>query len=97
MAGKTVAELFPSELAESYYADDLGVLAGQSMFNHEEFSPDAAGNPRWYLTAKVPLRDGDGAIIGLVGISRDITERKRAVESLAAPDSPSWVPTWVWP
>ncbi|MGH8631088.1 MAG: PAS domain S-box protein, partial [Burkholderiales bacterium] len=81
LVGKSVFDLYPRELAQSYHADDLRALAGQSMLNREEPSVDAAGNQRWYLTTKVPLRDRDGKISGLVGISRDITERKQAEEA----------------
>jgi PAS domain S-box-containing protein len=83
MVGKTVFDFHPRELAERYHADDLQVLAGQPVYNREEPCVDNAGQERWYLTVKVPLRDPGGAIIGLVGISRDITERKRAEEALA--------------
>ncbi len=43
---------------------------------------DQLGNSRWHLTTKLPLRDGDGNIVGLVGISRDITEQRLAGERL---------------
>ena len=91
IAGKTVFDLYPRELADLYHADDLSVLAGQPMYNHEEPCVNAAGQQRWYLTVKVPLVDRTGAITGLVGISKDITEsklreqeRKRAEEELRA-------------
>ena len=38
---------------------------------------DAEGIRRWYQTTKIPLRDTDNKVSGLVGVSRDITERKR--------------------
>src|SRR4051812_16391712 len=78
LIGKTVFDLYPRDLAERYHADDLQVLSGEAVFNREEPSRDAAGTPRWYLTIKVPLRDATGRVTGLVGMSRDITERKRA-------------------
>ena len=77
-AGKTVFDLYPRELAEMYHADDLRTLHGESILNREEPSLDAEGNSRWYLTIKVPLRNPAGEIIGLVGMSRDITDRKNA-------------------
>ena len=39
---------------------------------------------RWYSTTKVPIHDASGKIIGIAGISRDITERKLATEALRA-------------
>src|SRR5439155_21031181 len=41
---------------------------------------DPTGRRRWLLTTKVPYHDGGGAVVGLVGISHDITERKQAEE-----------------
>jgi PAS domain S-box-containing protein len=80
LAGKTVFDLYPRELAERYYADDMRALRGEAILNREEQSIDAEGRSRWSLTIKVPLRNAAGEIIGLVGMSRDITERKNAEE-----------------
>jgi diguanylate cyclase (GGDEF)-like protein/PAS domain S-box-containing protein len=52
------------------------------IISREEPALDSQGNSAWILTTKVPLRDGNGRITGLVGIGRDITERKRAEEAL---------------
>jgi two-component system cell cycle sensor histidine kinase/response regulator CckA len=76
--GKTVFDLYPLELAELRHADDLGVMAGHSLVNSEERNVDREGNPQWYLTIKVPLRDADNETVGLIAISRKITARKLA-------------------
>jgi PAS domain S-box-containing protein len=80
LLGKTVFDLYSRELAELYHADDMEALHGEAVLNREEPCVDRDGTPRWHLTIKVPLRDHDNKIRGLVGISRDITERKRAQE-----------------
>jgi PAS domain S-box-containing protein len=77
MLGTTDFDHFPQELAARYLADDQKVLrSGQPLLQHEEPTVDAAGNPQWISTTKVPLRDGQGKIYGLVGAGRDITESK---------------------
>lgn len=74
---KTDFDFFPGELAERYYADEQAVLrSGRALVNREEPVVDPTGKRGWFLTTKVPLRDGAGEIIGLVGVGRDITERK---------------------
>jgi PAS domain S-box-containing protein len=81
--GKTVFDFFPEEHARLYDADDRTVLESRvSIFDREEPYRDAAGCLCDYATTKVPLFDADGKVIGLVGISRDITGRKRAAEAL---------------
>lgn len=83
LAGKTVLDLHPPELARGYYADDLHVLqTGEAVYNREELVRDHNGVTRWHLTIKAPLRDHDGAIIGIICISRDIDAHKRALEAL---------------
>jgi PAS domain S-box-containing protein len=78
VVGKTVFELFPQELAAQYYADDQKVIrSGQPMLNREECSVDHEGKSIWNQTSKVPLRDSSGKVVGLIGIARDITERKQ--------------------
>ncbi|MDA1054038.1 MAG: PAS domain-containing protein [Planctomycetota bacterium] len=83
--GKTDFDFSPPELAANYVADDQLVMrSGQAMIDHEEYAPDPAGNEVWLLTTKVPLRDEHGTVTGLVGIGRNITNRKRAVQELVA-------------
>ncbi len=80
--GKTDFDLYPRELAERYNADDQAVLQSGQPLTREEPAQDAQGKPRWSLTTKVPLRDDQGRIVGLVGIGRDLTERKQMEEAL---------------
>jgi two-component system nitrate/nitrite sensor histidine kinase NarX len=54
----------------------------QGIFNQEIARHDPSGKLHWFLMTKVPLRDSQGQVIGLVGITRDITERKRTEEAL---------------
>ncbi|MBN1963859.1 MAG: PAS domain S-box protein, partial [Anaerolineae bacterium] len=78
MVGKTDFDYYAPDLAEQYYADDMAVIeSGQPLINREELGIAADGTPGWLLTTKVPLRDSQGNVIGLVGMGRDISERKR--------------------
>jgi PAS domain S-box-containing protein len=81
--GKTDFELFPKNIAEKYMEDDLRVIEyGETILNREETLP---GKPtRWLLTSKIPLRNDENEIIGLVGIGHDITETKKINEELKA-------------
>lgn len=53
------------------------IKSGVLLPNREEESIDHEGHKRWLLTTKAPLRDRHGKVEGLVGICRDITDRKR--------------------
>lgn len=80
--GKTTFDFFANERGRQALSDDRAVLeSGQAMINQEK-SDFASGAPRWSLTTKVPLTDARGEIVGLVGISHDITERKRVEQEL---------------
>ena len=77
--GKTDFDAYPPELAGQFWELDQAVIkAGNPVINHEEPGLDAEGNLVSILTTKIPLRDEKGQINGLVGIGRDITERKLA-------------------
>ena len=81
--GKTADDLFPPATARRMEIQDAAVLAGQPMGDHEQCTVLAEGeSPRWSSTTKVPLHDREGRVIGLVGISRDITESKRTEEAM---------------
>ena len=83
MIGKSDHDFSPPELAEHYHQDDLQVMqSGKPMINREEESVDGNGNSHWLLTTKVPLIDNDGIVEGLVGIGRDITDRKEAERAM---------------
>ncbi|MBN2389167.1 MAG: PAS domain S-box protein [Anaerolineae bacterium] len=83
--GKTDAEVFPPEIAASFMADDAAVLkTGVQVLNREELLFNIQGKRLWQLTSKLPLRDADDQIVGLVGIGRNVTESKQAEEALRA-------------
>lgn len=68
-----------SELIEN---DRLLFETGQAIVNKEEYLITKEGEKKWLLTTRVPLQEEDDKVIGLVGISRDITDRKKIEESL---------------
>jgi len=81
--GKTDYDTYPPELAAGYWALDKTVIdSGMLVINREEPGLDCQGNPVQILTSKMPLRDGQGKVVGLVGIGRDITEQKQAEEEI---------------
>jgi PAS domain S-box-containing protein len=71
------------EAAAGYRRDDLEVMrSGQAKLNFEEVSP--ASNSTWLRTSKLPLRNEQGEVVGLLGLAEDITEQKAAAEKLQA-------------
>jgi PAS domain S-box-containing protein len=83
LKGKTVYDFYPREMAELFAKDEQEVMhSGKVLLNREERTRDAEGHAAWVATTKVPYADAHGQILGLVGITRDITERKRAEEEL---------------
>jgi PAS domain S-box-containing protein len=79
--GKTDFDFFDQADAEQYFADDQAALnTGEPVLGRVEKIRDSSGKTRWYLTNKIPLRDKEGKISGLVGASVNITERQRAAE-----------------
>ncbi len=72
--GKTDLDIWPHDLAESYRADDRAVLELGRSRNVEEML-ETEGRRTWIETYKSPVAI-DGQVIGTVGFSRDITERR---------------------
>jgi two-component system cell cycle sensor histidine kinase/response regulator CckA len=81
VVGKNDTELFSLETGQRIMERDRLVIQSGSTQTYEDIGT-AAGVTRTYLSTKGPYRDANGRITGLVGISRDITERKRMEESL---------------
>jgi len=71
--GKSCFMLWPSE-AESYWADDKKVMeSGVPKLNIIESMKTAKEN-RWVKTDKIPYRDKNGSVIGIIGVSTDVTD-----------------------
>ena len=83
MIGKTDYDYFPKEQADYFRKCDFAVMeSGEPMLDIEEAQSQSGKGERTLLTCKVPLRDENGAIIGLLGSYADITERKRTEREL---------------
>ena len=75
VVGRTAAELFVPELTERYDEQDARVIAsGKPLFDELELIRAAGGPFRWHITAKVPLRDGAGRVVGIASMSQDVGE-----------------------
>ena len=86
LIGKTDLDLSPGERGQQLYADEQEILAqGRSLRGVVDWGT-VDGQTRWYQSSKTMVTDADDKIIGLVGITRDITEdrmREQAVEDAA--------------
>ena len=81
--GLTDRDLFATEHAEAALADERKIIhTGKPIVDYEEKEMWPDREDTWVSTTKMPLRDAQGNIIGTFGISRDITEKKRAAETL---------------
>jgi len=80
--GKNDFDMFPKELAEKFWADDQRVIHGNPVINREEYVLGEGGRKTWLMTSKLPLLDPQGAIVGLIGIGRDVTHIKEAEAKL---------------
>jgi PAS domain S-box-containing protein len=81
--GKTDADFVSPELASQYLADEKELMqSGRPVTKEEAFQHKGTGEIRWSLTTKVPLKDDAGKVVGLIGIARDITDRKAAEAQL---------------
>lgn len=81
--GKTDLDFFPYTLAKSYHDDEKRIMeTGVPQFGKEEQVLDAFGHMQWYSTTKVPLRNKDNEIIGVLGIGRNINRQREEKEAL---------------
>ena len=78
-------DLSPHEFAKGYIKDDRDVIAtGQAKLNFEELQRRRDGRQVWLKTSKMPLRNEDGKIVGVLGTFEDISLRKKAETDLIA-------------
>src|SRR6516164_2707006 len=80
---KTDFDMFSEEHARQAFNDEQEIVrSGQPIVDKEEKETWPDGHESWVLSTKLPLHDEEGHIIGTMGISRDITERKRVEREL---------------
>ncbi len=84
LIGQTAFDLFSKSMAEKFHIDDQTVMEYDKTINSKEVQIEdpVTGSTLWFLTTKVAIKNSFGKTIGLVGIDRDITERKRIEEEL---------------
>jgi len=80
--GKTDEQVLPRDLARNCRKSDDETVEKREPIRFEEQMKGEDGRTIYFETIKSPLLDEKGNVIGIVGVSRDITERKRAEEVL---------------
>ena len=75
LIGRKADEVYPPPLGESYRIQDEELLrSGTPILDQLELQLYPGGGPGWCLTSKLPLRDQQGKVVGLAGISRDLNQ-----------------------
>ena len=83
VVGRPTEALFTPASAAAVRARDAAVLASGETRTEETASTSSDGVARAYVTTRAPRRDADGRVTGVIGISRDVTERRRLEEARA--------------
>jgi len=81
LEGKTDFEIFPDDISAVFQKNDKQVVAKNKAIQFEEIAPTTDGL-KHYLSVKFPLKNVNGEIYAICGISTDITERKRTEKEL---------------
>jgi PAS domain S-box-containing protein len=82
LIGKSDLDFAAADIAEGYRALDREILASGEARQVEEWIPFKRGGGATFETLKTPFRGPDGRVLGMIGISRDITERTQAKRAL---------------
>lgn len=83
--GKTDFDFFLADHAADAFKDEQEIIkTGKQLVNKLERIRSAEGEFKWVTSSKVPYKDEDGKIIGLVGITRDETKNYEAQEKIKA-------------
>lgn len=81
--GRTDHDLFDTKLADHFLANDQKAIEQNNIWINDEWVVDSSGRSVLFETFKTPLYTSAGDLVGVLGVSRDITSRKRADEELA--------------
>ena len=81
--GKTSKDFFPEKLAEKYMASDREVIETGKVKEYTEKSKSTGNEDKWVQVVKVPVKDNNGNIDGMLGVYWDITDLRQSEEELA--------------
>jgi len=84
LIGKTEFEIWSPEEAEAFRSEDMQVMSSGKTISFEEQVTLPDGTENWFATIKTPVYDRTGQVMGVTGISMDITDRKRVEQQLQA-------------
>lgn len=83
LIGKTDYDFYTKELADSYHLDETEVInSGKPILYKLRKGPDENGNEIWVNFSKIPIRNQDNEVVGIIGIGKDITTQKLFEEEL---------------
>ncbi len=78
LIGKTDFDFYTPDMARRYFNDEQSIMeSGEAKINYEEPHLDESGNRIILSTSKVPVKNSQGEVVGIVGIGRDITRLKK--------------------
>ena len=82
LVGKDDFALHREDLADEFRRiEHKVIMAGGAITNCEQYYYNISGEKKWVLCTKVPIRDNNGVIRGLIGINKDITDYKNVLHS----------------
>lgn len=83
LVGKSDFDYYPQEVADVFFQEEQRIIrTEQPVIGHEVNRTDAEGRSCWISTNKVPLRNSEGEVTGIVGIGHDVTARRETEEAL---------------
>jgi diguanylate cyclase (GGDEF)-like protein/PAS domain S-box-containing protein len=82
LIGKTDFDFYPEDIARRFRADEEAVIAEGAPKTIEQKASFPDGSVAWLSTLKAPMRDGQGQLVGLITLNRDITDKKRLEDQL---------------
>lgn len=81
LLGKTDFDVLRLDLAEKYREDDIKIMSDEIILRNKlELVGDGKGNVHWFLTTKASLRNNNGEIVGIEGLTRDVRRTENSIE-----------------
>ncbi|MBD3229844.1 MAG: PAS domain S-box protein [Candidatus Lokiarchaeota archaeon] len=78
LEGKSCFKIYPKEAAKKHWEDDLEVIKSKNPKIDIEEQIYSKSGKQWILTSKIPVKNHTGEVVGIIGMSKDITKLKEA-------------------